>query len=268
MKKVISVIIVLASFVVSASAMDRNFREERRFNNYNGLSVSDGIQLIVTDAVTNMVIEASSNILSYIVTTATNGVLDISLSPRYTRPQRMPTIIVYVPVHQYIYVNATRGAMVTFPSSFRGGNMQMKASGGAVINLPKGFQANKLDLHSDNGGMIKGDFKGDKVNASVGGGSSIRVKGETKEVNVKANNGSSAQMGGLKSQNANSEASSGSRVKVNASNEFSGQASNGSSVSNKGKAPNSQQGSASGSGRQKSQGSTSSSNRTSSQRNR
>lgn len=219
MKKILTLIIAIASItgLVAQKTINDPNAEKRNVSGFHAIEVSGGIDLYLSQG--NEAVAVSASEIKYrdkIKTEVVNGVLKI------------------------YYENENRHISISW------GNRKLKAyvsartldglegSGGSDIAIEGNFKTDKLNLEVSGGSDFDGKLELNDLAAHASGGSDIDVSGSAKTIHIEASGGSDFKGSDFVVENCTIDASGGSDVYITVNKELSVDASGGSDVHYKG----------------------------------
>ena len=174
---------------------------------FTAVKASEGLDVYITQGNSaGIVVEADENIIDLIRTDIRDGVLRIHTEKPIGRAK-------------------SKKVHVTMPEITK-----LSASSGADLETKGLINADKLVIDSSSGADIIVMVKASEVECNASSGSDIRVSGTAETLIADANQGSDIRAGDLEVKNCTAEASSGSDITVNASEEINARASGGGDV--------------------------------------
>lgn len=207
-----TVTLLLILFTATLNTADRDWRKDRAVSGFQGLSVSNGIDVYLT--------QGSSEKLTFDVkgvdedevkSEVRNGVLKLYIDRRGTN------------------WNWGRSTYVRAYLTFRQLN-NIEASGGADVIGQGTLSFNDLNVEAGGGSDVTLALKADKLNASASGGADLKLDGSARTLNANGSGGSDLDARKLTVEICNANSSGGSDVYVNATRELTMKASGGSDV--------------------------------------
>ncbi len=183
--------------------------EKRATDNFKGISVGGGFNVeLKTGPVTEVIVEADDNIMKYIETTVSGGILKIGIKNLHSLSN----------AHLKVYITA--------PDI----NSIKASSGSDVVVRDVLKNDGKLSFHASSAGTIITDVDAPEVVAEASSGSTITLSGKTKNYNAEASSGSDLKTADLLSENTVVNVSSGANAYVHASVKLTATASSGADV--------------------------------------
>jgi hypothetical protein len=206
----ISGVIVAQKIIYDANAVVREGK------GYNGISVSDGIDLYISYGDEAIAVSASeTKYRDKIKTVVENGVLKI-----------------WYEDNKFLF-NAKKDlkAYVSFKNL-----KSLSASGGSDIIVEGSIKSEKLKIDISGGCDFKGRVEVVQLNINQSGGSDININGTAKNVSIEASGGSDFNGYNLITDYCEAEANGGSDIEITANKEISARASGASDITYKGNA--------------------------------
>jgi hypothetical protein len=205
-------IVSAACVFTTISGNGKTATEQREVGEYHAIDVGSGFDVVLyQDGKHELLVEADSNLIEYIVTKVNDGVLHISLKKHITTSNKL---IVHAHFNNLDQLSVSGGADITGTGMLKSENFALDASGGADVNL-------QIDI--------------DKLNINASGGSDVNFAGTSNIININASGGSDLNLFELSVDEANVEASGGSDVKIYVLNKLHVEASGAADVIFKGK---------------------------------
>ena len=189
--------------------------EKRATGDFRGLSVGGAFEVeLKTGPVTEVIVEADDNIMSYIETNVRKGILRIN-----TRGVNN-----FSDLHLKIFITAPLITNLTASASAR------------LVTKDQLSSGNLLSFNASSAGSISADIDAPEVEAGASSGASVSLTGRTKSYKATVSSGGSINTYDLLSERTLARASSGGTVHVHASVELDANASSGATISYRGAA--------------------------------
>lgn len=183
-------------------------KSERQVGMFESISVSAGIEVILTqDSVVKVVVEADDNLQDIIKTDVSNGKLKIYPEKPIRSCEAKRVYVSFKTIHSF---EASSGSAIKSKSVLKTPSLDLSVSSGANIDLA--LEVNDLNVEGSSGGDI--DLSGSAVNLSVDGSSGVNIKASD-----------------LQSKTCNAGASSGATLKIYVSEKIIAKASSGGNIS-------------------------------------
>lgn len=211
MKRFLNIFLISAiTFNIMGCVFAQNSEQQKReIAPFNGVKVSSGITLFLTQGEENSVIvEANGSIIDDVITKTEEGILKI-----------------YISSIKKIRINNSVKVHVTFSWI----NSIDASAGSEVIGKNK-FMVEKLFVENSSGSSSNFEVECRDLEMNASSGASIDLKGSSLNLIANSSSGSSINSIGLKTVNAKLEASSGSDIEVSVSGEIEASASSGASI--------------------------------------
>jgi hypothetical protein len=174
-------------------------RQPRHVPNFHGVSVSSGVDLILSQKnVEEVTVEANSEDVDKIITEVEGGILKIYVKEKSWL--------------KFDWKSKPRKVHVSFKTLDN-----IDASAGSDVVSEGSFKLDKLKIDASSGSDIKLELDATEIQITSSSGSDILLKGNAINVNADASSGSDINAGELHAKRCNVNASSGSDVKVYAS---------------------------------------------------
>jgi hypothetical protein len=220
--KILKTVLVSFFIAVSASALiAQEIERKQNFTNFNGISVSSGIDLYLTQSISEkVVLKGDKDVLDKIkVTKDAHGVLKFEFKESGS-------------MNNWTWGkdNAVK-AYVSFKTL-----NNLVASGGSDVFSDGQFNLSSLSIKSSGGSDIILDLIVQDLKVATSGGSDITLKGRADKFSLSASGGSDVNAFGLEAGDVVATASGGSDAELNASKTISIAASGASDVNYKGSA--------------------------------
>ncbi len=189
--------------------------QDRNLANFTGIRVGGDFEVKLRQGETYSVrVEADDNLINDIKTTVKNNDLVISYKSNVNLRNAHMTIWVTSPVLNNIRTSAS--AELTTEGTIRSNE--------------------RIKLNASSGSNIKADLDAPAIEAGLSSGAEMDLKGRTRDLQLEASSGASADAFSLKSENTIARVSSGASMDVYASVSLEARASSGGTISYKGAA--------------------------------
>jgi hypothetical protein len=209
-------LLVALSLILGLSVTAQEKVAEQRVikESFSGIKVSDGIELILTQADEASVNASASKqkYLDELKTEVVNGILVIS-------------------VKQKKWMNVDyKGRWVKVKVSLAKLS-SLDINDGCTVKNTNKFNVENININCNDGSSVKlEDFNANALTVSVKDGSSMLLTGKSSALNVEVHDGSSFDGDEFVSDVCNAEANDGSSVKLNVTKELTAAANDGSSI--------------------------------------
>lgn len=203
-------IFFLVAACLQVTAADR---QTRKITGFHGVSVTSGIDLYLSQKnVEEVTVEAETEDLDKIITEVEGGVLHI-----------------YIKEKSWLNLNwnsKPRKVHVSFKSLDK-----LDASAGSDVVTVSPIKVDNLRVDASSGSDIRLEVNASEMRVASSSGSDITLKGSTNKLEVDASSGSDINAGELTSKDCDASVSSGSDIKVNATETLKANASSGGDIS-------------------------------------
>ena len=207
------IVLLFLSFIVQ-SAQFGNSKQTRTVPAFHGISVSSGIDLYLTQKNTQEVrVEADEEDMDDLVTKVEGGILKIYMKDRSTW-------------FDFDWKNNDRKVYVSFTTLD-----WLQASAGSDVTSQSVLNLENLDVDSSSGADVKLELNASDVKAQSSSGSDINLKGKANSLDASASSGSDINAGELLTQKCTANASSGSDIRVQVTEQLDANASSGADIS-------------------------------------
>ncbi|MDP3522460.1 MAG: head GIN domain-containing protein [Hydrogenophaga sp.] len=195
------------SCIAHISGNGKVVKQERAVTGFDEISVSTGIEVILTqDTFEKVVVETDENIQKILKTEVTGNKLKIYLEEGVNHVKEMK---VHVTLKQVKSVSASAGSEVKTANKINAENLKISSSSGSEVNMEVGGNMVSLDSSS---------------------GSELTVSGTAVAVNAESSSGSELDASKLVAEKGEASASSGSDMDVHVTKEIKAHASSGSNI--------------------------------------
>ena len=182
-------------------------KEDRNLSNFEAISVSSGIELLITqDTFEKVVVEADENIQKILKTVVSGGKLKIYMEEGVLHAKKMK---VYVTVKQLKSLEGSSGSETKTANKINSESMKIHSSSGSEVNMEVGC----TDLTTDSSS-----------------GSNLKVSGTSAFIKADSSSGSGLDASQLVAEKGEVSASSGANLHVNVTKEIKAHASSGAEV--------------------------------------
>ncbi len=206
-----SFIIPLSSCVYSNGGLGRDVEEERNIGNFNGIKVSSGIDISLTQGnKTKLVIRADEDLIDDVNSDVRGGILELSVDRKWFRSGHVEAFITFTDINM---IHASAGSDVISDDFLKFNEIQLEASSGSDIKLE--LEAMEVDIRTSSG-------------------SDATLSGSCRDFTARASSGSDIDAYDFEVENAILDLSSGSDVKIWVTGSLEVEASSGSDVNYRG----------------------------------
>ena len=215
MKNLARITVMLILFITTSSCMfdgvtgngDVINKKRKISNDFTSIKVSRGLHVFITKSDhTSLQVEADENLHDLITTEVKNGTLTITTTK-----------------------NIRWASAKNIHLSVENIN-EILASSGAEVISENTLITNKFRIDASSGAEVKLHVKVKDLVCETSSGAMIRLDGKVNDLSVSSSSGSNINALELDSRNCEAQASSGSGIKVNVSDDFDGRASSGAHI--------------------------------------
>lgn len=208
------ILALLVSFSLSVGSCIPHIRgngnvikEERSVNNFESISVSTGIELLINqDSFEKVIVEADENIMKILRTEVKGGKLKIFMEEGVLHAKKMK---VYVTLKTLKSLECTSGSETKSDGKVNAENLTIHASSGSGVNMQ--ISCNQLKVESSSG-------------------SNLWVSGTAQSVNADSSSGSSINASELVAEMGEASSSSGASLKINVTKAIKAHCSSGAQI--------------------------------------
>ncbi len=212
MNKILFFLIITVVGLNTATAAGTSDKtENRNLKNFNEIRVSAGIELFLSMGDKESVkVVADADVIDDIKTEVQNGVLRIYVKQKSWLTRGFnKTMKAYVTVKELQRIDASSGSHVKSENALKGEQLEVKTSSGSQLDLQLVYKNVNLDASS---------------------GAISHLSGKSKTLITEASSGSNIDTRELEAAICKANASSGSNISVNVSDEFYANASSGGNI--------------------------------------
>lgn len=195
------------------AVQEKGNRQTRQVSGFHGVAVSSGINVYLTQkSVEEVVVETESDDLDQIITKVEDGILKISMKQRLW--------------FNFGWSHKSPKVYVSFKTLDK-----LEASSGSDVYSQAILKVDNLNLHASSGSDVKLELDANEVNVETSGGSDISLKGKANLLRASASSGGDISADEFHTKKCTASTSSGSDIKVYASEEINASASSGGDIS-------------------------------------
>ncbi len=221
-------IMVLTSCSISGITGDKNVVKEKRTveGSFSGLSVSQGINLFLTQSDTvSIVVETDKNLQDILIVENKNGTLKIYFKDQIVKATKKN---VYLSMPEVEEISASSGADIKALTSVKEASLRIEASSGADIKMT--VDTEKLYCNASSGSDIdlKCSTNISELNASSSG--DIQIHGTANSCELNASSGGDINAKDFISETVRAEVSSGADILLYAKKSLTANASSGGDI--------------------------------------
>lgn len=200
-------IIIIAAFATTLSAQEKS--EIRNVKGFNGIDVSEGIKVELTQGKADSVIV----------------IADTEYIDRVVTELDETTLKIYIKGNDWNGWNKKILVKVTAVKI-----EDIEASSGSTLVTQNLIESEKLEMEVSSGATIQVAYKAPNSSCESSSGATAKLKGVTKFFDAEANSGASIHAKELKAIKVKADVSSGASIDVNVEEELNADASSGGSI--------------------------------------
>lgn len=196
---------------------------------YDGISASRAVQVIVSDKAKEITIAADDNLIDFVEVKAAKGILKIGIDNAF-RSVSDVHVTVTVPANGKIRsFEASSAARITTAVALQAADFRMDASSAACIEAA--VKADKCSVSASSAAKIKAALSVGSCSADASSAAKIELSGTAERLTADLSSAAKLDAEKLAAENCNIETSSGSKAEVNCTGKLVASASSGSSIS-------------------------------------
>lgn len=220
--------------VVTENVSSDGVTQVRNVGKFTGVSVSNGIKVNFTQGTNqSVVVDTDANLQQYVSTTVENGILVISLKNTNNKNLKFKKLNVMVEAPRLSSVKVSSGALLTTINTVKEDDFKAEISSGANLNAEVNAK-NSVDVEIASGSNAKMDIDTRNFSINATSGSLATIVGKTDSAIFNLNSAANCNAQNLIAKSAAVSVTSGSALKIHATESVSGTASSGASVRYKG----------------------------------
>lgn len=205
-----SALVSLSSIVQAAQS--GNSKQTRTVSEFHGISISNGIDLYLTQKnIQEVRVEADEEDMENLVTEVEGGILKIYMKEKSWL--------------QLNWTHTSRKVYVSFKTLDK-----LEASAGSDVASQSVLNLDKFDVDASSGSDIKLDLNASEVNAGSSSGSDIVLKGKAISLQVDASSGGDINATNFQTKKCTASVSSGSHIEVYVTEQLDANASSGGDI--------------------------------------
>ena len=182
-------------------------KEERSVNNFESISVSSGIELLINqDSFEKVVVEADENIMKILRTEVKGGKLKIFMEEGVLHAKKMK-----------VYVT-----LKTLKS--------LECSSGSETKTDNKITTENLTVHASSGSGVNVEISCSRLKAESNSGSNLKISGTAQFISADSSSGSELNTSNLVAETGEASASSGANLKIHVTKEIKAHCSSGAQI--------------------------------------
>ena len=220
---------------VNTENIDSNgITQVRNVGKFTGVSVSSGIKVNFTQGNNqSVVVETDPNLQEYVSTEIENGILVIGIKNKNNRKLNFKKLLVTIEAPRLSSVRVSSGSLLTTINTITESDFAAEVSSGANLNADLNIRNNtSIDIGS--GSSMRLNVQTKKFALTGSSGSSATVVGTADTTVFSLSSAASCNAQDLLSKMGTASASSGSMLKINATESLTASATSGASIRYKG----------------------------------
>lgn len=218
------------SSVVSENISSSGATQVRNVGKFTGIAVSSGIKVNFTQGNNqSVVVDTNQNLQQYVTTQVVDGILVISVNNKNNKNLNFKKLLVTIEAPRLSYAKVSSGAFLSTMNTINENNFEGKVSSGANMTADLNVKNNTM-MDISSGSSITLNVQTDNFGFEGSSGSSATIRGKAENVEIKTSSATSCNAQNLLAKNGNAIASSGSTIRINATENLNGVASSGASI--------------------------------------
>lgn len=226
------------SFVTTENISSTGVTQVRTVGKFTGVSVSSGIKVNFTQGNNQSVmVETDPNLQEYVSTEVQNGILVIGIKNKNDRKLNFKKLLVTIEAPRLSSVRVSSGALLTTLNTISENDFEAEVSSGANLNADLKIRNNtSIDIGS--GSSMRIDLQTKNLALTATSGSSSTVVGNADNTVFNLSSAASCNAQDLISKMGTASASSGSTLKIYATESLTASATSGATIRYKGNPKN------------------------------
>ena len=226
------------SSVTTENISSNGVTQVRNVGKFTGVSVSSGIKVNFTQGNNqSVVVETDPNLQEYVSTEIENGILVIGIKNKNNRKLNFKKLLVTIEAPRLSSVRVSSGSLLTTINTITESDFAAEVSSGANLNADLNIRNNtSIDIGS--GSSMRLNVQTKKFALTGSSGSSATVVGTADTTVFSLSSAASCNAQDLLSKTGTASASSGSMLKINATESLTASATSGASIRYKGNPKN------------------------------
>jgi hypothetical protein len=217
----------------SSNVINRN-SEERNVGKFNGIKVSSGIKVNLTQGDKQEVhVETDQDKLQYIATEVQGGILNIYVKNPTNKNLNFNKIFVNVVAPEITQISTVAGANLTVLNTLRGDKINLESTSGSLLNGDFNI-ANTANLLVTSGANLNANVRSGQLNFQGTSGSNAVINGNVVEANFELTSAANCNAQNLVVDNATAKVTSAGNLSINVAGNLRAEASSGGKIRYKG----------------------------------
>ncbi|UFK98654.1 DUF4252 domain-containing protein [Kaistella faecalis] len=224
----------LKSSLVTENVSPGGVTQVRSVGKFTGIKASSGIKVNFTQGNNqSVVVETDPNLQEYVSTEVKDGILVISINNKNNKKLNFKKLLVTVEAPRLSSVDVSSGASLMTVNTIKENNFKAEVSSGANLNADV-IAEKTVDVAVSSGSTAKLDVQSQSFILTGTSGSSSTVVGKTANASFDLTSAASCNANDFIAKSATVSATSGSNLRVQATEALSGSASSGATIRYKG----------------------------------
>lgn len=216
--------------VTTENISSNGVTQVRNVGKFSGIAISSGIKVNFTQGKNqSVIVETNPNLQEYVSTEVQNGILVISVKNNNNKKLNFKKLLVTIEAPQLSSARLTSGSLLTTVNVINENNFKADISSGANMNADLNI-ANEAGFNVSSGSSMRVDIQTSQLRFQGSSGSTATITGKAERANLNVSSAASVNAKDLVSVAAETQASSGASIRVNATKSLSAQASSGASI--------------------------------------
>ena len=222
------------SSVTTENINSTGVTQVRTVGKFTGVSVSNGIKVNFTQGNNQtVVVETNPNLQEYVSTEVQNGILVISVNSKNKKKLNFKKLLVTIEAPQLSSVRLSSGSLLTTVNKVNENDFQADISSGANLNADLNIR-NKTSVDISSGSSARIDVKTNNLVFEGTSGSMATIIGTAETTDMTVTSAASCNAQDFVVKKAIVSASSGSSLKISATDDLTASATSGASIRYKG----------------------------------
>jgi len=204
---------ILLLFNLTTILLNAQVTESRNIENFNEIIGKSGVNINYYNSDSPKVIvetDKKEN-LNYIITSTKNNVLEVYIDTKNQPNVTISKIDISVYGIALEKISMTSGSKISFEDNFKSNVLRIKETSGAQIVF-KSLKTDYLEIDLSSGAQLNGNITSKTITSKMSSGSICSLKGETKQLDIKATSGSISDLKKLNATRANLIANNASSI--------------------------------------------------------
>jgi hypothetical protein len=218
------------SSVTTENISSNGITQVRKVGKFTGIAVSSGIKVNFTQGNNqSVIVETDPNLQQYISTEIENGILVIAVKNKENRNLNFKKLLVTIEAPRLSFVKVSSGAYLSTMNTINEDNFETEVSSGANLTADLNI-TNKTSVDISSGSSMRIEVKTRNFEFEGSSGSMATITGNAENNVIKVSSAASCNAQNLISKNGTANASSGSSIKINVTENLVASASSGASI--------------------------------------